>query len=108
MLVKFRAEAQIDIDRLFELIPDNFIVGKFVELDPLAVKFGTGDLNVTLAMTNFSLKKLRDLIATIPDGHIMYDTLALIENYTGERFKDGEFIENVWSDFEDDKSIVGL
>ncbi len=73
--MKLRAEAMRDVGQFLEAC------GPAVD-HVMAVRCDT-DIVVTFSTMN-SLAWLRAELAKIEDGHVMADTVAAIENYTGE------------------------
>jgi len=73
---KFRAEALADISLLRRLLP--LAEMKVNEIGQL------GDVEVTI-QTTASLSELSDILALVPDGHVMLETLAHLSEYTGKR-----------------------
>lgn len=73
---KFRAECSIDVERLENVIPSKFNVN--------LIKQGFPDVEVEFD-SYLSLSEIIDLMKTIEDGHVMYETVKPIEQYTGQR-----------------------
>jgi hypothetical protein len=77
---RFRAELQADIIELVKIIPLQKLKAIAWEVCPIT------RCNTTCTLTaRMSLKRLRSIILQVPDGHVMYETAALLNNYTGER-----------------------
>lgn len=86
MNYSFRAECDIDVSEFFELLERN---GKpFKVLNRQHQYFQNGermpDMDVEL-QTSLSLEDIINFMKQIDDGHIMWQTVDLSENYTGER-----------------------
>jgi len=73
---KFRAEMLSDISLLAVLLP-------MAEVDPKDLG-ELGDVEVILR-TMVSLAEVSDILAHVPDGHVMVETLAPVAAYTGNR-----------------------
>ncbi len=74
---KFRAECETDVNRLRKRIGTKcHRIIKDIGMFP--------DTEVDL-YTTMSLDDVRNEMRKIPDGHVMLQTIALAENYTGER-----------------------
>lgn len=75
---KFRAECEHDANKLRKRLGMKCF--KIVK----TIKYYFPDAVVDL-YTTLSLEEIRDVIREIPDGHVMLETVALTEEYTGER-----------------------
>ncbi len=75
---RFRAECRVDITKLQNRLPN---LRYNLSIVPHA---GVGDCEATLEIA-LPLEELRDVMRKVVDGHVMVQTLALTENYTGER-----------------------
>lgn len=73
---KMRAECFADIARFIEIENIETLTCKRFE--------GLPDVEATFSSTE-SLKDIRKLIGSIPDGHVMLETICLEEDYTGIR-----------------------
>lgn len=73
--LKFRAECAHDVALLLQAIPTVSVIMR-TTLPP--------DCEVELK-TPLSLAEVKDVMASIPDGHVMRETVALKPEYTGER-----------------------
>lgn len=78
---KFRAECQTDAMKFFELLPSALNTAKIDSLDG-ETKFP--DV-IVLFECNLSLEDIRNLMREVEDSHVMLQTVALADNYTGER-----------------------
>ncbi|PIF60055.1 lipopolysaccharide core heptose(II) kinase RfaY [Flavobacterium sp. 2] len=79
---KFRAECEIDVDELRKIMGRKCLkINKEIGVFP--------DTNVNL-LTTLDLNELRNEMRKIDDGHVMIQTVALKEVYTGERDYDLE------------------
>lgn len=83
---KFRAEISSDVDRLKEvLVMDNL---KSETLTAYSTKLekevNLPDVEIEFE-SELSLIEIQRIMDTIEDGHVMFETVALIEDYTGER-----------------------
>ncbi len=72
---KFRAECVQDVDNLKERLPGRYDV-QFME--------GFPDVEVRLS-TNLNLNEVLKVMETVPDGHVMLETVEHEEEYTGVR-----------------------
>lgn len=87
---KFKAECETDIMRLKERLAGEYVPEPGNELE----------IRLTTAC---SLSEVREIMLSIPDGHVMADTVDTLGQYTGKRayFKsDGEI--------QTDKSLLNL
>ena len=75
---KFRAECEHDVDELRKRL--GMKCCKIVK----TIKYYFPDVVVDL-YTTLSLQGIKDEIREIEDGHVMIETVALAEEYTGER-----------------------
>jgi hypothetical protein len=82
IVYRFRAECRVDVDRLFRLLGARFGKTTIVNLDLDSVPLP--DVEVELA-TGLSLEGLRDIMRRVVDGHVMVQTVAPRDEYTGER-----------------------
>jgi hypothetical protein len=79
---KFRAESVMDVlELLRHPISDRAL---FMELH-ISRKEPFPDVEVELNMKNVNLVKLRNAMGKVADGHVMVQTVALKEKYTGKR-----------------------
>ncbi len=70
---KMRAECQVD-------------VGRFLRKVPVLALSAEGSLDMVIDFTsNLTLDEIRKKISKIVDGHVMLETVALYEEYTGFR-----------------------
>ncbi|KAA5548094.1 hypothetical protein [Adhaeribacter rhizoryzae] len=76
MQYKLRAETREDLD----LVIDMFALSSYTIL-PHPV-FSDVELEFK---TNYSLEEIRELLKDVPDAHVMRQTVALKQDYTGER-----------------------
>lgn len=77
---KLRAECPQDIARLISLLASaRLFEGLSVEMDP-----EHPDATMTVS-SPLDLAKLRAIIATVRDGHVMLETVAPLVEYTGAR-----------------------
>jgi len=81
-----RAETRVDADKLAATLKS---AGCHFDNWSAAPAFGSWlpDVRITFC-SDEPLDVLRALIATIVDGHVMYETIARTEDYTGERSRD--------------------
>ncbi len=78
---KFRAECNVDVERLKAVFDDAEIV---YEMEVKQIN-DLPDVEIDLLTTNISLEDMHWYMGRVVDGHVMTETLALKENYTGER-----------------------
>lgn len=67
----FRAEARMDLEKFLSKTEDEVKVIK-LNCDP---EYFDMDIEVTI-LTSYSMKQIKDLMETVPDGHIMIRTLT--------------------------------
>ncbi len=77
-IYRFRAEVRSDADNLYRNIADK------VEYVTMTIKPPFPDVEVEIE-TDMSLNDLRDEMRAVPDGHVMLQTVATKNKYTGER-----------------------
>jgi hypothetical protein len=77
-LYRFRAECQSDVDDLRQLL------GSLVERITMIQEPPFPDVEVE-PQTKLSIDELRAIMLQITDGHVMLETVAKGEDYTGER-----------------------
>lgn len=77
-IYKFRSECEHDVNELRKILRYNFYT-LTKTIHPYLP-----DTIVEIA-TSLTLKEIQDIIREITDGHVMLQTIALKENYTGER-----------------------
>jgi hypothetical protein len=75
---RFRAECQHDVDTL------RCLLGLKVDKITMSQEPPFPDVEVSLE-TALSLEELRDVMRRVVDGHVMVETVARGEAYTGER-----------------------
>lgn len=75
-IMKLRAECLADVVRLTQKI--GFNQGKVTTFE------GRPDVEFEF-VTNLGLETILRLIAQIEDGHVMYETIQPIQDYTGDR-----------------------
>jgi len=80
---KFRAECQEDIDRLFELLPPGIV--KWFEITPFPDGPQFPDRECTITTIGLKKRNIKAYMRQVKDGHVMVETLALKNKYTGER-----------------------
>jgi len=79
---KFRAECSVDILGFFQRINRS----RFGIVD-FYVHYGDGfsPVNAEITLLNAEVDDLRKIMVRVSDGHVMLSTVALKEEYTGER-----------------------
>jgi hypothetical protein len=75
---RFRAECEHDVDELRRLLGAKFERITITNSPPFP------DVEVELKI-GLSLEDLRDVMRRVDDGHVMIQTVAQSEEYTGER-----------------------
>jgi hypothetical protein len=81
---KFRAECLIDIHSLFALLPKKKLI--YYTLSPLKPGMASfPDMEANVEIEDMSIIELKDMMKKVEDGHVMWQTLALGEEYTGIR-----------------------
>ena len=80
---KLRAEFESDIDKLVKTLGVNCLKVHKVIPDP---RIPDADANL---LTTLELDQLRDEIRKVDDSHIMLQSVALKDDYTGERYYHG-------------------
>lgn len=73
MTYKFRAECVIDIKGLKPMVFKSIVQDRRLPDVECVVEF------------DGTLEELRDVLRGVPNGHVMVQTVALLEQYTGER-----------------------
>ena len=74
---KFRAECEYDVNKLRKLMGSR--------CHKIIKEIGLSPDTVVDLFTTMSLDDLRNEMGKIEDGHVMIQTVALVEGYTGER-----------------------
>ena len=82
---KFRAECVHDIFELAKALPQGFVM---LEIEPAGV-VGLPDAVATITLKKMSLGDLRKAMKTVPDSHVMIETVTSPEAYTGKRIPPG-------------------
>jgi len=77
---KFRAETNFDVGVLSGII----IAVSSVEID-WYFEPNTEDDPVVSFTAPFTFEEMQAFMSHVPDGHVMYQTLAYLSEYTGER-----------------------
>lgn len=77
----FRAECNGDIEALSRFIPEQRVVERKVE----TFDDGTPDRFCHLTLRGISLPALKRWMNMVRDGHVMVETVAPSDEYTGER-----------------------
>ena len=78
MQYKFRAEVYVDVCWLCARLGER--------LTTIDIERGfMGEPIVLVTLESVALDELRDIMRSIEDGHVMWQTVALAEQYTGER-----------------------
>jgi len=88
MLVKFRAECQIDVDRLLVVLPKTCLMSYKVNPSIVIYKGKTilvPDVECTMDVVYLTLSDLKDIMAHVADSHVMQQTLTLEPDFTGVR-----------------------
>jgi hypothetical protein len=75
---RFRAECQHDVDELRHLLGAKLDRITIINSPPFP------DVEVELEI-GLSLEEIRDVMRRVVDGHVMVQTIARSEEYTGER-----------------------
>ena len=77
---RFRAEIEADVDELIKLLPTKYShTVKVMRSTPLFP-----DVVVDI-ITPLTVDQLRDIMRKVTDGHVMVQTVAPLDYYTGER-----------------------
>jgi hypothetical protein len=85
--LKFRAECQTDVFEFLGAVQAVCRGSEFYEwvrVTEWVTSLPYSDAVVTIA-TNLPLWKIRNVMVTVLDGHVMVETLRLEAEYTGER-----------------------
>ena len=82
---KFRAEVMMDIEELLRLLP----VGELITINVKVLSDGLPDREAIIELKTLSLSQIRGLMSKVKDGHVMLETVALKQNYTGKRTSEG-------------------
>lgn len=80
MKYKFKAECQENVDELMNKLSDKQAV-----VDQIIPDEYLPDVEVLISLGSLTLSELRDAMREVEDGHIMVQTLAPEESYTGKR-----------------------
>jgi hypothetical protein len=86
---KFRAEAPIDVTRFLQMAKISGVQISNLKIEPQTItnegaKVPIPDVEVVF-QSNSTLEALKKILAQVPDGHVMYETIAEFSSYTGER-----------------------
>lgn len=82
---KFRAETMVDVGKLKKLLDKLGIETSDWKVKPqFHGDMPLPDVTVTFR-TDILLGQLKHIIALVPDGHVMHQTIAPVDAYTGER-----------------------
>jgi hypothetical protein len=90
---KFRAEAPDDVKLFLQQAKNAGVQISDVKMEPQTIVDNKGikvpipDVIVTFK-SDSSLTTLQEILAKVPDGHVMYETLAWASSYTGNRVSD--------------------
>lgn len=77
-IYRFRAECSVDFNELYRTI------WRKVKYARLTIEPPFPDVEVVIE-TDMSLDDLRDEMRAVPDGHVILQTVATSDEYTGER-----------------------
>jgi len=89
MKYKFRAEVRQDVAILERLIPYEEFLSINIGWDTESLS----DIVVVFDLKTWSLNQLIEVMDEVVDGHVMIETVALEEDYTGERrVRQGEVV----------------
>lgn len=79
-IFRFRAEYIVDARALLRRIPSRSLISfDSITLEQLP------DVVCQIKVRGFNLEAMREFCRTIPDGHVMLQTIQLRKQYTGER-----------------------
>ncbi len=77
---KFRAECEADVDELIKILPQDYShTLKVMRADPIFP-----DVVVDI-ITPLTVPQLESLMRQVTDGHVMLQTVAPLDYYTGDR-----------------------
>jgi len=77
---KFRAECEADVDELIKLLGDEWGYEiKVTQKNPLFP-----DVEVEI-ISPLKIDEIQNLMRKVVDGHVMVQTIAPLDSYTGER-----------------------
>ena len=77
-IYRFRAECSVDFDELYRTI------WRKVKYATITIEPPFPDVEVEIE-TDMSLDDLRDELRAVPDGHVMLESSATSNEYTGDR-----------------------
>jgi hypothetical protein len=77
-IYRFRAECRLDVDELL------CAIWRKVKHITSTVEYPFPDVEVEIEV-DLSLDELRDAMRAVPDGHVMLESSATSDDYTGER-----------------------
>lgn len=77
---RFRAECKEDVHTLIRRIPRRSLIG----FDSISLA-RVPDVVCQIKVRGFNLEAMREFCRSIPDGHVMLQTIQLWKQYTGER-----------------------
>jgi len=89
-IYKFRAETREDVERLQELLDMSRV--ERIDVQSIVLQNGAWipDVVVTITAPAMTLDDLRQAMARVPDGHVMWQTVQPAAKYDGERTCDDE------------------
>lgn len=77
---KMRAECQTDLGKFLSEIPVNSFRAEQITFKGVALPDMVAEFT-----SPWELDAIKDAMAKIPDGHVMFETIAPFSEYTGER-----------------------
>lgn len=83
---KCRAECLTDVDRFLGACKRARVKVTDIRIKPIYIDNTTliPDVEFTFSCLE-DIKSLKHILSTVPDGHVMHETLAKLEDYSGER-----------------------
>lgn len=83
--VKFRAECGPDVDLLMRKCPPGMVIGLVRERLVLDGHLMPDETVLVTLADGYAAPDLKAMMKLCPDGHVIVETLAREEDYTGER-----------------------
>lgn len=82
---RFNAESQVDVARFLLAIAEKGVFCSITDWEPSLL---TPNVTITVH-THLTLPELSDTLNSIPDGHVMAETLAVVSIFDKERNERG-------------------
>jgi hypothetical protein len=86
---KFRAETSVDVEHFLRIAKRAGINVSNVRIEPQTIKLKNEEVPIPDVEVTFSsdamLGTLKHILALVPDGHVMHQTISEASSYSGER-----------------------